>query len=154
MLVIEPASDLDEVRAIVREYAESLGVDLEFQGFAHEMETLAEYYFVILVARWNGELAGCVALRHLDDGICEMKRLYVRQAYRGHDIGRSLAEKTFAIARERGYRAMRLDTLPSMQSAMRLYEQLGFVDIAPYRFNPIEGTRFLERKLESGNSFK
>ena len=150
MLRIELALDMQEVRTIVREYAESLGVDLEFQGFTHEMATLSDYYFAMFVARWNGELAGCVALRDLGDGICEMKRLYVRPAYRGHDIGRALAEHTFAIARERGYHAMRLDTLPSMKSAMRLYEELGFTDIEPYRFNPVAGTRFLERKLSSG----
>jgi ribosomal protein S18 acetylase RimI-like enzyme len=76
-----------------------------------------------------------------------MKRLYVRPAYRGHDIGRALVERTIAIARERGFQAMRLDTLPSMQSAMRLYEELGFADIEPYRFNPVPGTRFLERRI-------
>jgi ribosomal protein S18 acetylase RimI-like enzyme len=147
MLLIAPASDLDEARALVLEYASSLGVDLEFQGFSHEMATLSDYYFIILLARWNGELAGCVALRDLGGGICEMKRLYVRPAYRGHDIGRALVERTIAIARERGFQAMRLDTLPSMQSAMRLYEELGFADIEPYRFNPVPGTRFLERRI-------
>lgn len=147
MLVIERAADIDEVRALIREYARSTGFDLEFQGFSHEMETLEKYYDPLLVARWNGELAGCVALRDLGDGICEMKRLYVRPAFRGHRIGRALAERILDEARARGFRAMRLDTLPTMTDAIRLYEQLGFTDIAPYRFNPVDGARFLELTL-------
>lgn len=147
MLVIERATDYDEAAAIIREYALSTGFDLEFQGFTHELETLATYYDPLLLARWNGELAGSGALRDLGDGICEMKRLYVRPAFRGHAIGRKVAERLIAIARERDFRAMRLDTLPSMQDAMRLYESLGFVDIAPYRFNPVTGSRFLELTL-------
>ena len=147
MLTIGPAADFAEARAIIGEYAESTGVDLEFQGFSDEMAHLESHYLLILVARWNGELAGCVALRDCGDGISEMKRLYVRPAYRAHRIGRALAEAIVEEARARGFDAMRLDTLPTMTGAMRLYESLGFVDIAPYRFNPVEGTRFLERKL-------
>lgn len=147
MLQIEIASSLDDVRALFLEYASALGVDLSFQHFDDELAQLETFYETILVARWGGELAGCVALRKLDDDVCEMKRLYVRPAYRQYGAGRALAERIIDIARRRGYRAMRLDTLPSMGSAMRLYESLGFVDIAPYRFNPIEGTRFLELSL-------
>lgn len=147
MLQIEIASSLDDVRALFLEYASALGVDLSFQHFDDELAQLETFYETILVARWNGELAGCVALRKLEDMICEMKRLYVRAAYRQYGVGRALAERIIDVARRRGYRAMRLDTLPSMGSAMRLYESLGFVDIAPYRFNPIEGTRFLELSL-------
>jgi ribosomal protein S18 acetylase RimI-like enzyme len=147
MLVIERATDFDEAATIIREYALSTGVDLEFQGFTHEMESLATYYDPLLLARWDGELAACGALRDLGEGLCEMKRLYVRPRFRGHAIGRAVAERLIAIARERGFRAMRLDTLPSMRDAMHLYESLGFVDIAPYRFNPVEGSRFLELTL-------
>lgn len=147
MLVIERATDFDAAAQIIREYAISTGVDLEFQGFTHEIETLATYYDPLLFARWDGELAGCGAMRDLGDGLCEMKRLYVRPRFRGHAIGRAVAEKLIAIARERGFRAMRLDTLPTMQDAMHLYESLGFVDIAPYRFNPVAGSRFLELTL-------
>jgi putative acetyltransferase len=145
--VIEVARDFDEVRALVDEYARSTGLDLEFQGFGHEMETLETYYELMLVARENGEAAGCVALRRIDAGICEMKRLYVRPAFQGRRLGRLLAEAVIEEARRRGYTRMRLDTLPSMQTAMTLYESLGFRDIAPYRFNPVAGTRYMELML-------
>ena len=141
---IERASDLDEVRTILREYAEATGVDLQFQNFEHELATLAEFYVAIFLAE---ESAGCVALRHIDDSICEMKRLYVRPAFRGHNLGRRLAERVIDEARARGYKTMRLDTLPTMHDAMRLYESLGVRDIEPYRFNPIEGSRFMELNL-------
>ena len=146
-MVIEPASDLDEVRAIFREYAEWTGVDLSFQGFDEELATLESFYVVIFVARADDAVAGCIALRHLDDHLCEMKRLYVRPAFRGRNLGRQLAERVIDEARARGYQAMRLDTLPNMQQAMALYESLGFRDIAPYRFNPVAGTRFMELLL-------
>jgi ribosomal protein S18 acetylase RimI-like enzyme len=140
---IELASDMDEVRAIFREYAAATGIDLAFQNFEEELAALPGFYLAIFVA--NG--AGCVALRHLDETTCEMKRLYVRPAYRGRDLGRALALRVIDEARARGYRTMRLDTLPSMTAAMTLYESLGFVDVAPYRYNPVEGSRFLELTL-------
>ena len=147
MLTIEPYANLDDVRALFLEYAAPLGVDLGFQNFDHELASLPGDYDPILLARWNGELAGCAALHSLDGEVCEMKRLYVRPAFRGHAIARMLALKVIEIARERGFRAMRLDTLPMMTSAMKLYESLGFVDVEPYRFNPIEGSRFMELRL-------
>ncbi len=146
-MTIQPARDFDEVRALLREYARSTGVDLEFQDFSHELETLETYYELMLVAREGGEAAGCVALRRVEGEICEMKRLFVRPAFQGHQLGRKLAEAIIATARVRGYKRMRLDTLPSMQTAIALYESLGFRDIAPYRFNPVAGTRYLELML-------
>ena len=147
-LEIHPAGDMHDVRELFLEYAASLPVDLAFQNFDAEVASLPGDYDPILLARWNGELAGCVAL-HVwgEDGICEMKRLYVRPAFRGHAIGRKLAEAVIAMARERGHRAMRLDTLPTMAGAMALYESLGFRDIEPYRHNPVTGSRFLELPL-------
>jgi ribosomal protein S18 acetylase RimI-like enzyme len=147
--VIERAnqSDLDAVREIMRQYAASTGVDLSFQNFDQELATLLDFYEVILVARLDENVAGCVALRQIDRDTCEMKRLYVRPSARGHGFGRALATRIIEEARARNYKRMRLDTLPSMRQAMALYESLGFRDIEPYRFNPVEGSRFLELAL-------
>jgi len=147
VLHIHPAIDVSIARELFLEYARSLGVDLAFQDFEREVATLPGDYDPILIAHWNGEVAGCVALHALERGVCEMKRLYVRPDFRGHAIGRALADAIIGEAKRRGYRRMRLDTLPSMRDAMRLYESLGFTDIEPYRFNPIAGSRFLELDL-------
>jgi len=147
VITIAPADDLSIVRALITEYANSLGVDLSFQNLDHELATLETFYELILVARDDQDAAGCVALRRIDDEICEMKRLYVRPQFRGHDLGRRLAERIIEEARQRGYKRMRLDTLPTMTAAIPLYRSLGFVEIEPYRFNPVAGTRFLELNL-------
>ena len=147
MITIEPADDIDVIRELINEYATSLGVDLSFQDLDHELATLESFYELMLLARDGSLAAGCVALRRIDDSICEMKRLYVRPAFRGHNLGRELTEHLIDAARSRGYRRMRLDTLPTMTAAIPLYESLGFVEIAPYRFNPVEGTRFMELVL-------
>ena len=144
-------ADLDQVRGLFREYADRLGVDLSFQDFDREMATLPGEYVppggATLIAEIDGAVAGCVALRALEDGACEMKRLFARPFFRGHGVGSALARAVIAEARRRGYARMRLDTLPSMREAIALYERLGFRDIAPYRHNPIAGTRFLELDL-------
>jgi ribosomal protein S18 acetylase RimI-like enzyme len=132
------------VRGLFREYAGSLGVDLSFQGFEEEIAALPAGYDVLLVA---GE-DGCVGVRSFDDGVCEMKRLYVRTSARGTGLGRALAEAAIEHARALGYRAMRLDTMPMMGSAQALYESLGFVEIPAYRHNPVAGTRFMELDLQ------
>lgn len=157
MSPLRPASfpdDLPEIRALFREYADSLGVDLSFQDFDRELAALPGDYVpprgAMLIAEHEGAVAGCVAVRPLDASTCEMKRLYVRPAFRGWHLGRALAEAILAEARRIGYVRMRLDTLPSMGEAIGLYERLGFTDIPPYRHNPIPGTRFLERSLDPG----
>ena len=147
MLSLERAEDMCTVRELLREYARSLGVDLAFQNFEQELASLPGFYEAIFIARWDDEIAGCVALRRMEDGICEMKRLYVRQAFRGKRIGRDLADRIIAEARSKGFQRMRLDTMPSMHEAIPLYESLGFRDVAPYRYNPVEGTRFMELEL-------
>lgn len=144
--------EMELVGVLFREYAASLGVDLEFQGFGHELETLPGEYAPerrgsILLAWHEDVCCGCVALRTLDDECCEMKRLYVRAQARGLGLGRRLAEAIVVRARELGYTRMSLDTLPAMREAQALYRSLGFVETVPYRFNPVPGTTFLELDL-------
>lgn len=151
---IAPASwpaDRALAATLLEEYAASLGVDLGFQDFAAELAGLPGKYAppagLFLIARIGAAAVGCGAFRPLEPGICEMKRLYVRPDFRGYRIGRRLCGVLIEAARRQGYRAMRLDTLPTMQPARRLYAALGFAPVAPYYPNPIAGTAYLELSL-------
>jgi putative acetyltransferase len=139
------------VRLLFEEYADTLGIDLCFQGFAEELATLPGAYAPpsgrLLLALNESKPAGCVALRVLEPGICEMKRLFVRPAFRGSGLGRRLVERVVSEGRDAGYNRMRLDTLPSMRAAQSLYMELGFTPISPYRPNPIPGAAYLELDL-------
>jgi ribosomal protein S18 acetylase RimI-like enzyme len=151
ILHAESGHHLEEVRVLFREYAASLGFDLDFQDFDGEMTNLPGDYTppegCILLARCASKTIGCVALHKLESRICEMKRLYVRPAFRGKGIGRVLSESVVAEARRLGYAAMRLDTLASMVGARGLYRSMGFKEIEPYRFNPLNGAVFMELAL-------
>jgi len=144
-------SDLAVARKLFQEYAAWIGIDLSFQNFEEELKRLPGEYAppggVLFLAWAEARPAGCVAVRRIDDRDCEMKRLYVRDAFRGLSAGERLAREAIEWARAASYRRMLLDTLPSMRSAHRLYERLGFVEIPAYRFNPVEGTRFMALEL-------
>jgi len=143
---------VESAKELIREYAQSLEFDLGFQDFDKEMENFPGQYTLpqgcLYVALDENQPIGCVALRDLGQGICEMKRLYVKPSFRGQKIGKLLAEVVIKAARDMGYDYMRLDTIPSMKQANMLYNTLGFKRIMPYRFNPIEGATFFELNLK------
>jgi len=148
-------ASLDAVRDIFREYADSLGVDLAFQDFERELRELPGEYApprgALLLATLDGVVAGCCALRPLDGvdypNAAEMKRLYVRKAFRGFGLGRQLAEQALDAARQAGYACVLLDTLSDMEAARALYDELGFEEIPPYYHNPIAGAHYLKADL-------
>jgi len=158
VLTPEEPGDFDIVREIFREYATSLDVDLAFQDFERELATLPGDYATprgaLLLARLDGQVAGCCALRPLDTAdypnASEMKRLYVRPAYRGLGLGRLLAAAILDAARISGYDHVLLDTLDDMEAARALYEELGFEEVPPYYHNPIAGAHYLKATLSEG----
>jgi putative acetyltransferase len=145
------SAEIDLVRTLFREYETWLNMDLCFQGFEQELATLPGRYAppggALLLAYHDGAPAGCIALRGIDAEVCEMKRLFVRPAFRGLGIGRALAERVLDEARRAGYRIMRLDTLDFLREAIALYEALGFRRIEPYYANPLEGVIYWEKDL-------
>ena len=156
LLPVEATESVEPAREILREYAASLNVDLCFQDFEGELAALPGEYAApagqLLLAFVDGALAGCGGFRALADcdyaNACEMKRLFVRPAFRRFGLGRLLAEALLDGARRAGYSAMLLDTLDEMESARELYASLGFVEIAPYYFNPIPGAHYLKAALD------
>lgn len=147
--------ELEALRALMREYAQGLGVDLCFQGFDEELRRLPGDYSAprgaLLAATVDSALAGCCALRPLDNAdypnACEMKRLYVRPEFRGLGVGRILAEAILDQARLAGYHSILLDTLSDMETARALYSDLGFTEIPPYYHNPVPGSHYLRARL-------
>jgi len=139
------------VRELFAEYEQSLGFPLDFQNFDNELEHLPGEYAppegCIFLCKIKEDIAGCIALRKLEPGICELKRMYVRKGYREKGMGKQLADKIIERAKEIGYRIMRLDTLRSMKTAIRIYEELGFREIKAYRYNPFENAMYMEKKL-------
>jgi putative acetyltransferase len=148
----ESPTQLAQARELFLEYAQSLGFSLCFQNFDKELAALPGDYAPpqgrLLLADYDAQLAGCVALHELEPGICEMKRLYLRPQFRGKGLGRALADRIIAEARQIGYQRMRLDTVePVMKDAVAMYRRLGFREIAPYRANPIAGAMYMELQL-------
>ncbi|MDI9239724.1 GNAT family N-acetyltransferase [Lysobacter sp. LF1] len=148
---VETTVHVDIARELFREYAHAIGTDLEYQGFSSELDALPSPYVppngALLIARVDGDVAGCVAMRPLGAGIGEMKRLYVRPAFRAYGLGRRLVEAVIDAARRAGCSELRLDTLATMTAAQALYERLGFVEIAPYNTTHLPGTRFYALRL-------
>jgi putative acetyltransferase len=154
---VESPAQIATVRELFLEYANSLGFSLCFQSFDRELAGLPGEYAPpngrLLLAEWQGEPAGCVALHPLEAGICEMKRLYLRPQYRGKGLGRALVQRIIDEARSLGYLRMRLDTVePLMKDAVVLYRRFGFREIPPYRENPIAGAMYLELELNREES--
>lgn len=148
----ESARQVDQARELFLEYGQSLGFSLCFQGFDKELAELPGDYAPpdgrLLVAEFEGQLAGCVGFHKLEQRICEMKRLYLRPGFRGKGLGRVLAERIIAEARSIGYERMRLDTVePVMKDAVAMYRRFGFREIAPYRVNPMAGAMYMELDL-------
>ena len=148
----ESTAQIAQARELFLEYAQSLGFSLCFQNFDKELAELPGDYTPpegrLLLAEYVGELAACVALHKLEPGICEMKRLYLRPQFRGKGLGRALADRIIADARQIGYHRMRLDTVePVMKDAVAMYRKLGFKQVAPYRPNPIAGAMYMELEL-------
>jgi putative acetyltransferase len=149
---VKSALQIAQARELFLEYAQSLGFSLCFQNFDQELAELPGDYAPpagrLLLAEFDAQLAGCVALHKLDSAVCEMKRLYLRPQFRGRGLGRLLAEKIIAEARLIGYERMRLDTVePVMKDAVAMYRRFGFKDIAPYCPNPNPGVLYMELQL-------
>jgi ribosomal protein S18 acetylase RimI-like enzyme len=148
----ESLADIDEARTLFKEYEASLDITLCFQSFEQELANLPGDYAppsgLLVLARIGGDLAGCIALRRLEDGACEMKRLYLRPELRGTGLGKKMLETILAEARQIGYSKMRLDTLPGrMDKAIKLYRSIGFKEISPYYNNPASEALYMELDL-------
>ena len=152
LLEVETDKAYQIATSFFKEYAAQIGVDLSFQNFNQELVDLKSQYarpLGVLYIAYDQEQKpiGCFGIRPFEDSICELKRMYLKSTHRGLGIGKKLLLQSIKTGKELGYTKMRLDTLPTMQSAIRLYTSIGFYEIPPYRFNPIEGTKYFEITL-------
>jgi putative acetyltransferase len=157
LIHVESGPRIDQIRALFLEYARSLDFSLCFQSFDRELRELPGLYGLpdgrLILCQFDGVPAGCIALKKLEPGVCEMKRLYVRPASRGHQLGFKLSTHLIKEARRAGYARMRLDTIPgTMRHAVSLYRSLGFREIPPYYENPLPQALFMELDLETTSS--
>jgi len=151
--ITQDGNQLNEARILFREYENELNADLRFQSFDDELENPLYKYGnpkgALLLAYWNNELAGCIALQPLqDEGVCEMKRLFVRPLFRKHKIGEALANEVVQIAKHLGYVTMKLDTLDRLEAALQLYKKMDFVVTNAYYENPLDGVVYMEKALQ------
>jgi GNAT superfamily N-acetyltransferase len=149
--VARTAEEFQEGESLFRQYADSLQLDLSFQDFAYELKTIDQQYNApkgaLLIAYLEQKPIACVGIRELDSETAELKRMFVQPAYRGLRLGHKLLEHILSVAKELNYKKVRLDTLPTMTQAQQLYRSFGFSEISSYRFNPVEGTVFMEKDL-------
>lgn len=147
--IIEEGEELDVIRELFADYQQELGEDLCFQSFEAELQDPLKKYNkgAILIAYWNNEVAGCIALHELSPGTCEMKRLYVKPTFRKHKIGEALSIRLIEIAKRSGYHIMKLDTLQKLKPAIALYKKLGFEETNAYYQNPIRGVVYMQKML-------
>lgn len=148
---IASAEDLEEIKTLFREYVAFLGISLSFQSFEEELAKLPAKYAepegAIYLAKVDGQSAGCVALWKLEEGVCEMKRLYVTPSFQGLGLGKKLAYVIMEEAQQKGYTKMKLDTLRRLESANRLYKSLKFSETNPYNYNPEDDVAYFEKDL-------
>lgn len=146
------STDFEMGKELFREYVQSLGVDLSFQDFENELQTIDQQYMppsgTLLLVFDNEKAIGCAGIRKFDPEMAELKRMYVQDGYRGYGLGVKLLEQCVQVAKELGYKKIRLDTLSTMQKAQALYRSFGFYEIPSYRFNPLEGTIYMEKDLK------
>ncbi|MGL5313321.1 MAG: GNAT family N-acetyltransferase [Peptostreptococcaceae bacterium] len=144
---------LDEVKELFLEYADLINIDLSFYDFQKEFNELPRKYLesegILIIALVDNKTAGCIGLRPISDNICEIKKLFVRDEFRGLGVGKELINRIIEEGNRLGYEIMRLDTLPNMEYAQELYKQFGFYTIEPYTYNPIRGTKFMELNLKN-----
>ena len=149
--IAKTGNDFSEAKVLFLEYAKELSIDLCFQNFDKELIEIATQYNspsgVLLLLKNKNESVGCVGLRKINDEISEMKRMYIRKNFRGKGLSKKLIERLLSHAKQMQYKSLRLDTLPQMKEAISLYVSFGFKETKPYRFNPVEGTKYMELSL-------
>jgi ribosomal protein S18 acetylase RimI-like enzyme len=149
--IAETSSEFEEGKKLILMYAESLAIDLAFQDLKTELQNINKQYHkpegALILAYHAKQIAGCAGIRKLEAGIAELKRMYVLPDFRGHNVGQQLLQFSTETARDLQYKIIRLDTLPEMKKAQALYRAAGFCEIAPYRYNPVEGTVYMEKIL-------